>query len=122
MTRLLLAIVMLLGAAALVAFAVANRAPVHVSFDPFDPTDPAYVVKNVPLWMVSFAVLCLGVAIGGVVSWLSEGKRRRHRRRLEAELARVRADFDRARREAASREVRAPAAPQTTLPVRLPAN
>jgi uncharacterized integral membrane protein len=120
MTRLLIAIVMILGAAALVAFAVANRTSVNVSFDPFEPTDPAYTV-NLPLWIVSFVVLCVGVAIGGIVSWFSEGKRRRHRRRLEAELARVRAEFDRAKREAASREVRAPAAPQT-LPVRLPAN
>jgi hypothetical protein len=121
MTRLVVALVMILGAAALVAFAVANRTAVNVSFDPFEPTDPAFIL-NLPLWIVSFAVLSLGVAIGGIVSWFSEGKRRRHRRRLEAELARVRAEFDRAKRDAASREVRVPTVPQTSLPARLPAN
>jgi len=34
---------MILAAAAMIAFAVANRTLVTVSFDPFDPTDPTYV-------------------------------------------------------------------------------
>jgi uncharacterized integral membrane protein len=124
MTRLLLAILMILAAAALVAFAIANRAPVTVSFDPFDPTAPAYVV-TLPLYLLSFAILILGVALGGTAAWLNQGKRRRHRRRLEAELARVRGELASAKRDfsrdSAVRDMRG--APQTSVPVaRLPAN
>jgi hypothetical protein len=39
---LLLAILMILAAAAMIAFAVANRTLVTVSFDPFDPTRPTW--------------------------------------------------------------------------------
>ena len=54
MTRLLLAILMILAAAAMVAFAIANRTPVSVSFDPFDPTDRAYVA-TLPLYLLGLA-------------------------------------------------------------------
>jgi uncharacterized integral membrane protein len=121
MTRLLIAIVMILGAAALVAFAIANRASVTVSFDPFDPTAPAYVV-TLPLYLLTFAILILGVALGGIVGWFTQGKRRRYRRRLEAELTRVRAEFDRAKRDAAVRDMRGAPSPQPSVPARLPAN
>jgi Lipopolysaccharide assembly protein A domain len=121
MTRPLLALLMILAAAVLVAFAIANRTLVTVSLDPFEPTDPAFRV-TMPLWVLGFAVLILGVALGGIVSWFSQGKWRRHRRRLEMELARVRAEFDRAKREAL-REMRGAPPPQGSLPVaRLPAN
>jgi uncharacterized integral membrane protein len=121
MTRLLLAILMILAAAAMVAFAIANRTPVSVSFDPFDPADRAYVA-TLPLYLLAFAILILGVVLGGVVGWFNRGKRRRHRRRLEVELARVRAEFDRAKRDAALREMRGAPSPQGSLPARLPAN
>jgi uncharacterized integral membrane protein len=126
MTRLLLAILMILAAAALVAFAIANRTLVTVSFDPFDPTDPAYVA-TMPLYLLGFATLILGAIVGGIAA-SNQGKRRRERRRLEAELGRVRAELDRIKRDAAMRDIRgAPsphaASPHAPLPVaRLPAN
>jgi len=123
MTRLLIAIFMVLGAAVLVAFAIANRTPVTVSFDPFDPNAPAYVL-TLPLWILGFAILFLGVLLGGIVSWSNQGKRRRYRRRLEAELVRVRGELDRAAREAAPppRDMRAAPTPQASVPARLPAS
>ena len=126
MTRLLLAILMILAAAALVAFAIANRTLVTVSFDPFDPTDPAFVA-TMPLYLLAFAILILGAIVGGL-SASNQGKRRRERRRLEAELGRVRAELDRIKRDAALREVRGAPSPQATSPhaslpvARLPAN
>jgi hypothetical protein len=121
MTRPLLALLMILAAAALVAFAIANRTLVTVSFDPFEPTDPAFRV-TLPLYLLGFAILILGVALGGVAAWFNQGKWRRNRRRLETELTRVRAEFERAKREAL-REMRGAPPPQGSLPVaRLPAN
>ena len=48
-----------------VAFAVANRHVVTVSFDPFDSADPALSDK-VPLFILIVAVAMLGVIVGGV--------------------------------------------------------
>src|ERR1700674_5140204 len=122
MTRPLLALLMVLAFLAMVAFAIANRTLVTVSFDPFDTAAPAIVTEPVHLYLVCFAFLILGVVLGAIVAWFSEGKRRRHRRRLETELARVRGEFDRAKREAL-REMRgAPPPQQGSLPARLPAN
>jgi uncharacterized integral membrane protein len=126
MSRLLVTILMILAAAAMVAFAIANRTLVTVSFDPFDPTDPAFVA-TMPLYLLAFAILILGAIVGGMAT-SKQGKRRRERRRLEAELGRVRAELDRVKRDAALREMRgAPspqgASPHATLPApRLPAN
>jgi uncharacterized membrane protein YciS (DUF1049 family) len=123
MTRFLVAILMLVVAALLVAFAIANRNMVTVSFDPFDRAAPAYLV-TLPLYVFSFVVLILGVVLGGIVGWFTQGKRRRYLRRLEAELMRVRAEFDRAVREKTSHEaaLRDMRGTTSTLPARLPAN
>jgi heme/copper-type cytochrome/quinol oxidase subunit 1 len=123
MTRIFVAILMLVVAALLVAFAIANRTLVTVAFDPFDPTAPAYVV-TLPLYILSFIILILGVAVGGIVGWFTQGKRRRYRRRLESELMRVRAELDRAVREKTTQEaaLRGMRATATTVPARLPAN
>jgi uncharacterized integral membrane protein len=123
MTRLLIAILMAVVAALLVAYAIANRSPVTVSFDPFDRGTPAYVV-TLPLYLLSFVILILGVVVGSIVGWFTRGKRRRYQRRLEAELNRVRAELDRALREKATQEaaLRCMRATATTVPARLPAN
>jgi uncharacterized integral membrane protein len=69
----------------IVAFAVANRQAVTVSFDPLSSTSPAYVV-TLPLFAVIFVVLILGVLIGGFAAWLRQGKWRRMARKLDAEF------------------------------------
>ena len=84
---------------------------------------PAYVV-TLPLYLLSFTILILGVAVGGIVGWFTQGKRHRYRRRLEAELNRMRAELDRAMREKATHEaaLRGMRATATTVPARLPAS
>ena len=123
MSRFLVTALMVLVAALLIAYAIANRSPVTISFDPFDPTTPAYRV-TLPLYLLSFTILILGVALGGVVAWFTQSKRRRHRRQLEAELYRVQAELDRALREKATHEaaLRGMRASATTVPARLSAN
>ena len=69
----------------IVAFAVANRQAVTVSFDPLSSASPAYVV-TLPLFAVIFVVLIFGVLIGGFAAWLRQGKWRRMARKLDAEF------------------------------------
>jgi uncharacterized integral membrane protein len=84
-------------AAVIVAFAVANRQTVTVSFDPFSTTAPAYVA-TLPLFAVIFAVLILGVLIGGIAAWIGQGKWRRAARQSEADLRALQAEQETVRR------------------------
>lgn len=89
-----------------VAFALANRQHVEVSFDPFATDVPAFALSG-PLFLVIIAVVVTGVVIGSVATWLGQGHYRRAakvaRREaddLRADVARLRADLDAQRREA----------------------
>jgi uncharacterized integral membrane protein len=106
-------------AAVIIAFAVANRQAVTVSFDPFSATAPAYAA-TLPLFAVIFAVLILGVVVGGFAAWLGQGKWRRSARRLDAELRALRQERElRNAREAHLSPAQSPAE-QPPLPVIAP--
>jgi uncharacterized integral membrane protein len=68
----------------LVLFAVANRHSVSVSFDPFNSVDPASAAA-VPLFVLIFVLVILGVLVGGTAVWVRQGRWRRSTHRLEAE-------------------------------------
>jgi len=81
----------------IVAFAVANRQTVTVSFDPFSGAAPAYAA-TLPLFVIIFMVLILGVLVGGFAAWLRQGKWRRAARRLDDEARALREERDGLRR------------------------
>jgi hypothetical protein len=58
------------------ALAVANREMVPLSLDPFSDAHPALVIQ-MPLFMLLFFTLLLGVLIGGMVALFSRRKRSR---------------------------------------------
>ena len=70
-------------------FAVANRHPVTVSFDPFDSADPALGV-TLPLFVVIIAVAILGVVAGGSATWFGQRRWRRAARQHEADARELR--------------------------------
>jgi uncharacterized integral membrane protein len=85
MLRRIVAIVVLVPLAViLVGFAVANRQTVTISFDPFTAAQPAYAV-TLPLFVIVFLLVILGVLIGGISAWLRQGKWRAAARRAEAQ-------------------------------------
>ena len=84
-------------AAAIIAFAVANRQTVTVSFDPFSSAAPAYVA-TLPLFAILFAVLILGVLVGGIAAWIGQRKWRRAARRLDGEVRALHQEMDTIRR------------------------
>ncbi len=77
----------------IVAFAVANRQMVTVSFDPFSFTNPAYAA-TAPLFVLIFIVLIVGVIVGGVAAWIGQSKWRRGHRRLDDEVRQLRSEVD----------------------------
>lgn len=88
------ALVLVPIALAIVLFAVANRAPVRVSFDPISRDAPLFAF-DVPLFAVVLAALAVGVLIGGLAAWLAQGKHRKaaRRNRREAEVLRSEAQM-----------------------------
>jgi uncharacterized integral membrane protein len=87
--RIVAAVILIPLAVVIVAFAVANRHPVTVSFDPFGAGQPVASL-TLPLFALVIIVLIAGVLIGGFASWLGQGKWRGSARRFERELAELR--------------------------------
>lgn len=79
-------------------FALANRHMVAVNFNPLVGVDPGAPGYGVPLFLVVYAVLFLGIALGGAAVWFSQGEHRREERRYRKEAERLRAELDAARR------------------------
>ena len=80
MKTFLKAIVLVPIAILAIAFAVANRQVIAISFDPFSSGDPVFVLAA-PLFLLVFLLLGAGVVIGGAASWLGQGRYRSAARR-----------------------------------------
>jgi uncharacterized integral membrane protein len=91
--KIVAALILVPLAIVLIAFAMANRQTVTVSFDPFSAGAPAAALA-LPLFALIIAILIVGVLIGGTASWLGQGKWRRAARRLERETIALRAKVD----------------------------
>jgi uncharacterized integral membrane protein len=90
-------------AGVMIAFAVANRQAVTVSFDPFSSTHPAYAA-TLPLFIVIFVSLIFGVIIGGFAAWLRQGKWRRVARHLEVDMRAMHQELEIIRRRFAAEQ------------------
>ena len=91
MLKLVKFVLFALVAAILLVFAFANRQVVSVSFDPFVSGDTPAFALAAPLFLVMMLTLIIGVIVGGVAVWLSQGRFRRAARQTRAEVARLRA-------------------------------
>ncbi len=74
-------------------FAVANREIVTISFDPFNAANPAAAV-SVPLFVLIFALVILGVIVGGMATWLKQGEYRRAARQRDYDVSSLRREID----------------------------
>ena len=83
--RIVAAIILVPLVIIIVVFAVANRQNVTISFDPFGGDTPVASL-SLPLFALILGLLIVGVIIGGVASWLGQGKWRGAARRFEREM------------------------------------
>jgi NhaP-type Na+/H+ or K+/H+ antiporter len=83
-----------------VAFAVANRQWISVSFDPFS-RDAPFAAIDMPLWTLFFCGIFFGLIAGWIAAWLAQGKWRRAAREARIELVRAHDDQARMKREPA---------------------
>lgn len=94
-------------AVAAVVLAIANRAPVRLTLDPFNPQNPVLSVE-MPVFVAVFLALILGMLLGGLIVWFAQG---RWRRRARAEHREVR----KLQREVEKREAVTPPAAGTAV-------
>lgn len=84
--------------ALVLVFALANRHGVAVNFNPLASVDAEAPGYGMPLFLLIYAVLFLGIALGGAAVWFTQGAHRRAERRYRKEAERLRAELDAARR------------------------
>lgn len=87
-----------IAAVFLVTLAVANRHTVRLVLDPFNPLDPI-LAAELPFYAYLFAMLILGVVLGGTATWISQSRWRRLARARGQDAARWRAEAERLTRE-----------------------
>jgi uncharacterized integral membrane protein len=97
--KIVAALILVPLAVVIIAFAVANRQIVTVSFDPFSAERPAASL-TLPLFALIIVLLVIGVLVGGTAAWLRQAKWRRTARRLEREVADLRIEVDTMKRTA----------------------
>jgi uncharacterized membrane protein YciS (DUF1049 family) len=91
--RIVAALILVPLAIVLIAFAVANRQDVTVSFDPFSASAPASAL-TLPLFLLLIVTLIVGVIIGGMAVRLGHGRWRRLARRFEREAGELRGKLE----------------------------
>lgn len=82
----------------LVTLAIANRHPAKLVLDPFNPENPVLAI-DLPFYAYLFAMLIAGVVLGGVATWMGQGKWRRTARGRTQESIRWKAEAERLARE-----------------------
>ena len=88
--RLVLVAILVPIAIVLIALAVANRTGVAFTLDPFNPGNPALTVQ-LPLFVLLFLAVAIGVLIGSCATWLKQGRYRKLARQRSAEAESLRA-------------------------------
>lgn len=87
-----------------IVFAVANRQWITVSLDPLRRDAPRVAI-DMPLWVLFFCGIFVGLLIGWAAAWLAQGKWRKATREARIEVVRLQNEHDRLRREHTSRAV-----------------
>jgi hypothetical protein len=77
--------------APLALFAISNRQRVALRFDPFTTGETTNAIE-MPLWLLFFFGLALGIVAGWIASWWSQGKYRKRARDAQAEVAKLQAE------------------------------
>ncbi len=98
-------ILLILVAVLVVAFAIVNRQAVTLNFWPLP------FAATVPLYLVMLGALALGVAVGGIATWVRGGRWRRRARAAERENRALAERLAAERVEAAERVPQAVALP-----------
>lgn len=79
LNRIVVVVILVPVAIVLIALAVANRQMTAFTLDPFNPGNGALTVQ-LPLFVMLFVTLIVGMVIGGLATWLRQGRYRKEAR------------------------------------------
>lgn len=96
--KLILALVVVPLGVVLIALAVVNRSPATLILDPFGGTEPNLTLEA-PFFLFLIGAFAIGLIVGGVASWLNQGKWRRTAREEAREARDWRRQADRLEKE-----------------------
>jgi hypothetical protein len=96
--KLILALVVVPLGVVLIALAVVNRKPAVLILDPFGGTGPNLTLQA-PFFLFLIGAFGVGLIVGGVASWLNQGKWRRTAREEAREARDWRRQADRLEKE-----------------------
>jgi hypothetical protein len=103
MKRVFYYVVLIVALIVIAAFALANREWIAQTIDlSYDPTNPGGVESTIrlPMFLILFGVLVIGMLLGGITVWLKQGRFRRAARVAHVEVERHRSELDRLRSQA----------------------
>ena len=96
--KLILALVIVPLGVVLIALAVVNRTPQVLILDPFSSDDPNMSLEA-PFFLFLLGAFALGLVVGGIASWLNQGKWRQTAREEAREARDWRRQADRLEKE-----------------------
>ncbi|MEO0619161.1 MAG: LapA family protein [Pseudomonadota bacterium] len=96
--RLVKLLAMLATAIVVVTIAVANRQDATLVLDPFKPENPVVSV-SAPFFLFLLGAMVIGMILGGVASWFSQGKWRKTARQRTREAYKWKQEADRLTQE-----------------------
>ena len=117
MRKLVAALIVVPLGVLLVALSVVNRKPVTLGLNPFDASSGFAI--EAPFFLFLLGAFALGLLIGGLATWLSQGKWRKTARVEAREASTWRRQADRLEKELEGRE-RGRALAAVTAPRRRP--
>ncbi len=79
-----------------IAFCVANRQWIEISFDPFSRQSP-FATMFMPLWALFFIGIFFGMIAGWIACWFAQSKWRKAAREARVDLARAQEEAQRLR-------------------------
>jgi hypothetical protein len=110
--KLILALVVVPLGVVLIALAVVNRKPALLILNPFGGGEPGFSLEA-PLFLLLLGSFALGLVVGGIATWLGQGKWRRTARAEAREARELRRQADRLEKELEGLDA---AAPRAQLP------
>ena len=88
----------LLGLGVALVISLSNRGPVRFSLDPFSAETPLLAFE-LPLYMLIFGFLLLGVLVGGMAAWVGQQGWRKRARKGARDVKHLEKDIARAQSE-----------------------
>tara|TARA_R110002126_G_scaffold136226_1_gene280783 strand:- start:553 stop:888 length:336 start_codon:yes stop_codon:yes gene_type:complete len=83
----------------LLFLSIANREPVSLALNPFDPAD-TFLSVSAPFFVFIFITLMIGMILGSVMTWFAQGKHRQRARQVSAESDKWHTEADRQKEKA----------------------